>query len=204
MQIKRIYTFFKKIITHFFLECISLLLFFIVSSISLTVFYKYHNPKLTYLMVKRANEYKSQKEHYIFLHEWIDLKDLSSNTITSVIYAEDPSFYLHKGVNFKNVLLAYKQFRNRKPSEMIRGYSTISQQTAKNIFLYPKQTILRKILEIYFTYLIETVWGKRRILEIYLNMIEWGDSVYGIKSSSIHYFNKDPSELSLDESILLS
>lgn len=150
-------------------------------------------------MVKRANEYKSQKEPYFFLHEWIDFKEAPALAKEAILYYEDKDFYRHKGYSLKRMNDAYKIYKNRKPQENFNGFSTISQQTAKNIFLYPSRTIFRKLLELYFTILIEAFWGKERIFEVYINSIEWGRGIYGFKSAVSFYYQISPSALNLKQ-----
>jgi monofunctional biosynthetic peptidoglycan transglycosylase len=151
-------------------------------------------------MVKRANEYKSQKEPYIFLHEWIDLDKIPQLAKEAVLFYEDENFYKHKGYSLKRMRDALCIYRNRNPRDNFNGFSTITQQTAKNVFLYPSRTIFRKLLELYFTILIEQIWSKDRIFEVYLNSIEWGRGIYGFKSAVNFYYQIDPSALTLKQS----
>jgi monofunctional biosynthetic peptidoglycan transglycosylase len=150
-------------------------------------------------MVKRANEYKSQDKPYMFLHDSIDLNAVPQLLKEAVLYYEDKDFYKHRGYSLRRMKDALKIYENRRPSENFNGFSTISQQTAKNVFLYPNRTILRKILELYFTILIEFIWGKDRIFEVYLNSIEWGRGIYGFKSAVSFYYQIDPSALNLKQ-----
>ncbi len=106
----------------------------------------------------------------------------------AVICAEDQNFLKHKGFDFKAIKKAYQ---GNKEGKQLKGGSTISQQTAKNVFLWPERSWLRKGLEAYFTFLIENLWSKERILEVYLNSIEMGNGVFGVEAASKYWFNKD-------------
>lgn len=120
-------------------------------------------------------------------HSWVPLTEISKELQLAVICAEDQKFVIHNGFDVKSIKKAYK---NNQKGEKLRGGSSISQQTAKNVFLWPNRSWLRKGLETYFTFLIETLWSKERILEVYLNSIEMGNGVYGAEAASQFWFNK--------------
>jgi monofunctional biosynthetic peptidoglycan transglycosylase len=128
--------------------------------------------------------------------DWKSLSDISPNLVLAVIASEDNNFESHLGVDFKAIEKAQKL--NKKGKKM-RGASTITQQTAKNAFLWPARTYVRKGLELYFTGLIELGWGKKRIMEVYLNIIEMGDGIYGAEAASQLYFHKPAKNLTRDE-----
>ena len=109
----------------------------------------------------------------------------------------------HKGFDWKAIDAAQK-YNERMKGRKVRGASTVTQQTAKNTFLWPTRSWIRKGLEAYFTVLIEAVWGKQRILEVYVNVIEWGEGIYGVQAASQYYFNKDADELTNREAALLA
>jgi len=134
-------------------------------------------------------------------HEWVSKSDISKSVFRSVIAGEDGGFMRHNGIDWKAVDRAKKANVGRvKRGKLPLGASTITMQTAKNIFLVPWRSIVRKAFEVYFTYLIEGIWGKQRILEVYVNMIEWGDGIYGIQQASEEYYGKNASALSATES----
>ncbi len=126
-------------------------------------------------------------------HDWVPLSLISQEIQLAVICAEDQKFLNHKGFDYKAIEEAYKSNKNRKS---LKGGSTISQQTAKNVFLWPGRSWLRKGLETYFTFLIETIWSKERILEVYLNSIEMGAGVFGVEAAAGYWFNTTANELS--------
>jgi monofunctional biosynthetic peptidoglycan transglycosylase len=171
---------------------IAILVFF-VSTISVTVLYKWVNPPITPLMVQRVfgqifdgSEVKMEKK-------WVDIEDISRNMQMSVIASEDNNFLKHPGIDVKAIKRAREANKTRKRK---LGASTITQQTAKNVFLFPSRTYIRKAFELYFTGLIELIWGKERIMEVYLNVIEMGDGIYGVGAASEYYFDKPAAKLS--------
>ena len=127
---------------------------------------------------------------------------MSPNARLAVIASEDQLFYQHNGFDWERIEAAMKH-NERKPKK-IRGGSTISQQTAKNVFLWQGRSYFRKALEFYFTFLIELFWGKQRILEVYLNVIEMGRGVFGIEAAARHYFNKPASRLTRQEASMIA
>jgi len=134
-------------------------------------------------------------------HQWVPLKDISKNLQLAVICSEDQRFIEHSGFDKKAIEKAIQEHKSGKP---LRGASTISQQTAKNVFLWPQRSWIRKGLETYFTFLIETFWSKERILEIYLNSIEMGDGIYGAEAASAFWFNTAAKNLSTIEAAAIA
>lgn len=126
---------------------------------------------------------------------------ISSNLKLAVLCGEDQLFADHNGFDFESIEKAMKH--NRK-SKSLRGASTISQQTAKNVFLWQHGGYFRKGLEVYFTFLIEKIWGKKRILEVYLNVAEMGDGVFGAEAAAHKYFNKNAASLTSRESAMIA
>ena len=160
------------------------------------------NPPLTPLMVQRWWQQVTQKDRPVhFERDYVSLDDISPNLITAVVYAEDGLFMYHNGFDVKQMKIAY---RENKAGKRFRGGSTISQQTAKNAFLPHSRTMLRKAAEAYYTVMIEAVWGKRRIMEVYLNVIEFGDGIYGCEAASLHYFGHPASKLTRTEAAQLA
>lgn len=125
-------------------------------------------------------------------HTWIPREEISLHLQLGVIASEDQNFINHNGFDFEAI---EKAIEENQEGKRVRGASTISQQTAKNVFLWPGRNWIRKGLEVYFTFLIETFWSKERILEVYLNSIEMGPGVYGAKAAAQYWFNKPASEL---------
>lgn len=133
---------------------------------------------------------------------YISDNNISSNTKLAVIAAEDQLFPDHEGFDWKSIKKAMA-YNKRKPGR-VRGASTISQQVAKNVFLWQGRSWLRKGLEVYFTFMIEVFWGKKRILEVYMNVAEMGDGIFGIEAAAQHYFNKPAKNLSRQEAAMIA
>ncbi|PQL91286.1 monofunctional biosynthetic peptidoglycan transglycosylase [Apibacter adventoris] len=165
-------------------------------SIVLTFTYKWIPVPFTELMLKRyfINGSKIEKK-------WIPINSISNSIQLAVVSSEDQNFIKHHGFDFKQI---QKVLEDQQEGGRVRGASTISQQTAKNVFLWDGKNYIRKGLEAYFTCLIEWVWGKKRIMEVYLNVIEFGDGIYGIEAASQHYFGKSASNLTKAESATLA
>jgi monofunctional biosynthetic peptidoglycan transglycosylase len=153
--------------------------------------YRFVPPPITILMIERSIQGQGLD------HRWRPLSEISPAVPRAAIAAEDARFCSHHGFDIQAVEKALKH--NEKQPERIRGGSTISQQTAKNVFLWPERSWVRKGFEAYFTVLIETVWGKRRIMEVYLNSVEMGPGIYGVEAASQHYFGVSAKELTPEE-----
>jgi len=134
-------------------------------------------------------------------HQWVDLAAISSELQLAVIAAEDQRFADHHGFDMAAISAALK---HNQRSERVRGASTLSQQTAKNLFMWSDRSMLRKGLEAWFTLLMELGWDKARILEVYLNIVEFGPGIYGAEAAARHYFGKSASRLTRYESSLLA
>ena len=129
------------------------------------------------------------------------MKNISPNIKLAVLSAEDQLFPDHNGFDFKSI---EKAMKHNKKSKSLRGASTISQQVAKNVFLWQHRSYLRKGLEVYFTFMIEKIWGKKRILETYLNVGEMGDGVFGVEAASKKYFRKPAKSLTKKEAAMIA
>jgi monofunctional biosynthetic peptidoglycan transglycosylase len=134
-------------------------------------------------------------------HRWIPLAQISPSLVRAVVSSEDARFCVHHGFDYEEINAALERFR---AGGKLRGASTISQQTAKNILLWPGGGFLRKGIEAYITELLELGWPKSRILEVYLNVIEWGDGVYGAEQAALTHFRKPASALNRREAALLA
>lgn len=148
--------------------------------------------------VQQANE-KTSGWHW--QHDWVPMKDISPHLPLAVVSSEDQLFLSHNGFDIKSI---EKALENNQKGKRVKGASTISQQTAKNLFLWPGRSWLRKGLEVYFTFQIELLWPKERILEVYLNSIEMGPGIYGAEAAARYWFRKPASQLSRDESAALA
>jgi len=167
-------------------------LWFFGISIVWVVILKYVPVFFTPLMVIRVIENKMSDKEVYFDHNWEPIEKISKNLQKAVIASEDGTFLYHNGFDFKALQKAYK---SNERGRRIRGGSTISQQTAKNVFLWQGKSYFRKGLEAYFTVLIELIWGKERIMEVYLNSIEMGDGVYGAYAATEYWYRRDASSL---------
>ena len=172
------------------------LLWFFGISILLVVLFKWVPVPFTPLMITRAIEHKLDGKEMTCSHDWEPLENISVNLQKAVIASEDGTFLKHNGFDFKAM---QKAFKNNNKGRKLKGGSTISQQTAKNVFLWQGRSYLRKGLEAYFTVLIELFWGKERIMEVYLNSIEMGDGVYGAQAAAEHWYKKEAANLTSNE-----
>jgi monofunctional biosynthetic peptidoglycan transglycosylase len=175
------------------------LAFFLISILSVLLF-RFIPVPVTPLMLIRLGEQGFHNEPYKLKNTWKPLDQISSNLPLAVMISEDQRFSDHWGFDFTSIRKVFKQ--NKK--KHLKGASTISQQTAKNLFLWPGRSWLRKGLEVYFTLLIELFWSKKRIMEVYLNIIEMGRGIYGAEAASIYYFKHPASKLSFSESALIA
>lgn len=171
-------------------------------SLFLVLLYRFINPPLTPLMVQRFFQQVVEPDRKVnFERDYVKLEDISPNLVTAVVYSEDGLFMYHHGFDVKQLKNSY---RENKRGRRVRGGSTISMQTAKNAFLPHRRSYLRKACEAYFTILIEKVWGKERIMEVYLNVIEFGDGIYGCEAASQHYYGHSAKNLTRREAAQLA
>lgn len=182
-----------------------LLLLFFGSSIGAVILFRFVPVPVTPLMIIRAvnpqgtDTQKERERHW--QHQWVSYDEISSWMPRAVVASEDGRFYEHHGFDFKEIQNAIDE---EKAGKRRRGASTISQQTAKNVFLWPGRSWIRKGLEAYFTVLIELFWSKERIMEVYLNSIEMGAGIYGVEAASQHYFGCTAKELSKPRAALIA
>jgi len=179
-----------------------IIVFFFASTILAVIAFRFVPVLVTPLMVIRLCEQVKDGVTPRIYHRWTSLENISPHMPVAVMASEDQRFLLHHGFDYKAIENAAK--KNRKSGTKKLGASTITQQTAKNVFLWPGRTWLRKGLEAYFSLLIEIFWSKQRIMEVYLNSIEMGDQIYGIYSVSKHHFDKKPIDLTRSECALIA
>jgi monofunctional biosynthetic peptidoglycan transglycosylase len=191
-------------------RCLSALvragLYFIAGSIVLTLLLRFIPPVTSGLMMERRAASLFSSEPYQRHYNWVPLKSIAPVMGVAVVAAEDQLFAEHFGFDWKAIekAISYNQKQRLKKHGKTRGASTISQQTAKNLFLWDGRNWLRKGLETYFTVLIECLWSKERILETYLNIVEFGDGVYGVDAAAQVFFHKPAARLSASEAALLA
>ena len=178
------------------------ILCFFILSIGLTLFYRFVPVAYTPLMFWRTiGSVFTEKKMIGMEKKWVPIEQISKPMQLAVIRAEDYKFYQHSGFDFDAIEKAIQYNKTHKEK---KGASTISQQTAKNVFLWPSRSWLRKGLEAYFTVLIETLWSKKRILEVYLNVIEQGHGVYGVEASAQKFFKKPAAKLNSSQAALMA
>ncbi|MGV3508286.1 MAG: monofunctional biosynthetic peptidoglycan transglycosylase [Sphingobacteriaceae bacterium] len=177
-----------------------LALWFFALSFLWVLVYRFINPPVTWLMTQRGIERKLDDKEWKIEKKWRSFDELSSNLKYAAMAGEDVHFLKHWGFDAESIQSAYEKNKAGKP---MRGGSTISQQVAKNVFLWPGRSWIRKGFEAYFTVLIELLWNKKRIMEVYLNVIEMGDGIYGAEAATQFYYNKPATKLSKRQAALL-
>lgn len=173
----------------FWVRRILLILFF--GQLIYVLLVKWIDPPITITQIMNVNEGTG------FRRDYIGYDEMGSNIKLAVMASEDQLFPEHNGFDLESIKKAMKH--NERHPNRVRGASTISQQTAKNVFLWQKGGFFRKGLEVYFTWMIEMIWGKKRILETYLNVAEMGPGIFGVQAASRFYFKKDAKDLSRKE-----
>ncbi|AZM96984.1 monofunctional biosynthetic peptidoglycan transglycosylase [Vreelandella venusta] len=174
---------------------------FVVLSIALVLLFRFVPPPGSMVMVERKIQSWINSEPIDIQRQWRSWEHLSSNAKLAVIAAEDQRFPQHSGFDLVELKRALKASLD---GERLRGASTLSQQTAKNVFLWSDRSWARKGLEVWFTLLIETLWSKQRILEVYLNVAEWDTGVFGLEAAAGHYFGASGSALTERQASLLA
>jgi len=174
-----------------------------IVSVAAVVVCRLVDPPLTPLVVIRAGQAIAAGRLPRYLRSWADLDAVNPSLVRAVIVAEDESFLAHHGLDLGAIRRA-QAWNASHPGRLPRGASTITMQTARNVFLWPGRSWVRKGLEAWFAMLMELFWGKRRILEVYLNVIEWGDGIYGAEAAARRYFGVPAAALSPRQAALLA
>jgi monofunctional biosynthetic peptidoglycan transglycosylase len=174
---------------------------FLISSVGVTLFFGVVPPPVTPLMLIRGAEQWLDGKPMRLSKDWTPLDEISPRMVEAVVAAEDQQFFEHRGFDWESILAAFA-INSRGKRKL--GASTITQQTAKNLFLWPDRSLLRKALEAPLTPQIEVLWPKRRIIEVYLNIVEFGPGIYGAEAAAQSYFGKSAAELSSREAALLA
>ena len=192
----------KKINIDFRALLFKLVLTLFLGSILWVLVYRLLPPPATLHMFKRrAAAGKMDKRDKYIHYRFVEIEEVSAHVPLALIAAEDQLFLQHDGFDFKAMKGA---FEHNQKSKRVAGGSTISQQVAKNVFLWHGRSYLRKGVEAYFTFLIELLWSKKRIMEVYLNVAEMGDQIFGIEEASRIYFKKSPRDLTPNQAALLA
>lgn len=176
-------------------------IYLFIASVLVVFLMRWINPIFSSIMIQRQIEAFLEGEFKFIKNSWIDYDDVSKYVPLALISAEDQNFPDHYGFDFEQIKKALKENSHRK---RIRGASTISQQLSKNLFLWEGKSFIRKGVEAYFTLLIETLWDKKRIIEVYMNIIELGDMTFGVACASEIYLKKDASKLSPSQAALIA
>ncbi len=172
-----------------------------IASVIIVFLLRWINPVTSSIMVQRQIESIFSGDFDYIKYSWVDYNDCSPYLPIAFVAAEDQNFPEHFGFDVKEIKKALKQYeRGRR----IRGASTITQQVAKNLFLWEGKSFVRKGIEAYFTVLIELLWDKKRILEVYMNIAEFGDMIFGVKMASLAYYKKLPAKVSPAQAALLA
>ncbi len=178
-----------------------IVILFLIVSVGSTIVFRWVPVPFTPLMLIRCVEQKADGKEMVLKHDWVSLEKISPKLQLAVVCSEDQNYLKHFGFDWGAIQKAMKANESGKK---LRGASTISQQTAKNVFLWPGRSYLRKGFEFYFTFLIEVFWSKERIMEVYLNSIEMGKGVYGAESAAQFWFKKTAKQLNKDESAAIA
>lgn len=166
------------------------------------LFWSWANPGTTKFMEIRLLELREKKPDAVLKKTWVPYDKISINLKRAIIASEDAKFVDHEGFDWEGIQKAME--KNQKKGRLVAGGSTITQQLAKNLFLTPDKSYFRKLEEAVITLMIETCWSKRRIFEVYLNVIEWGNGVFGAEAAARHYFNSSAAQLGSEQSARLA
>jgi monofunctional biosynthetic peptidoglycan transglycosylase len=180
---------------------ITLVVFLLLTVVPILVLRWVDPPTSAFMLQKKIKAWWNDQETFKIRYRWVNWEKISAHAGLAVVAAEDQKFPFHWGFDHQAITDAWQE---RIAGTRIRGASTISQQVAKNLFLWPGKSFIRKGMEAYFTLLIELMWPKQRILEIYLNIAEFGNGIYGVGAASKIYFNKVPSRLKRRECALMA
>jgi monofunctional biosynthetic peptidoglycan transglycosylase len=190
---------------NYFKKALTILKWIVIVYFGFTLFtvilFSFVNPPVTPLMIKRVIEQKAEGKKVILRKKWMPLKKISPYMVKAVVASEDNRFLDHWGIDLDAIQKAVEYNKRHKRKH---GASTITQQVAKNLFLWPARTYLRKGFELYFTVLIETIWSKKRIITVYLNIVETGDGLYGTEVAARKYFHKTSAKLTQGEAALIA
>jgi monofunctional biosynthetic peptidoglycan transglycosylase len=192
----------KSFFRRLALAILGILVFCIVASVAAVALLRWVNPPYSSFMAQtQLAAWAKHDRTYVFRHRWVDLTQISPNLPLAVVASEDQKFPEHWGFDVEAIEKAYEMNQH---SHRVHGASTISQQVAKNLFLWSGRSYFRKGLEAYFTLLIEACWPKRRILEVYLNIAEFGYGVYGAEAAAQRFFHVPAAKLSRSDSAVLA
>jgi monofunctional biosynthetic peptidoglycan transglycosylase len=191
--------FFKK----FFYALWKIIKWFFLLSVASVILFRFVPVPVTPLMLIRCVQQKFEGKDMKLKKDWTSIDEMSAAMPLAAMAAEDQKFEDHFGFDLEAIQKA-QLYNERHKGKKVHGASTISQQTAKNVFLIPSRGWIRKAFEVYFTFLTEVFWSKKRIMEVYLNVAETGDGIYGVEAASQEYFHKPSKKLSVREAALIA
>ena len=194
--------FFKRWLWRLFFLLAGLILFYQVWILGQLTYWNYYNPSSSAFMQARLDLFRQKDRVAVLRVQWVPYERISPHLKRAVIAAEDSKFLQHEGFDFEAIQKAYE--KNLEKGRLVAGGSTISQQLAKNLFLSGAKTPWRKLQEAVITFMLENVMSKRRILEIYLNVIEWGDGVFGAEAAMRHYYGISASSATAEQAARLA
>jgi len=192
---------FKQRLVRIFKWILKFAIIFFVSTVLLVFAMRWINPITSSIMIQRQIKTIFTGQFEFVKYRWVGIDDVSNYVPIAIVAAEDQNFPNHFGFDFKQIEKVLKQ---NKRGKRIRGASTITQQVAKNLFLWEGKSFVRKGIEAYLTILIELLWDKKRILEVHMNIAEMGNNIFGIGTASLAYFKKDPAKLTISQAALLA
>jgi monofunctional biosynthetic peptidoglycan transglycosylase len=175
----------------------------VAASFALVALFHWVNPPVTSLILIRIAEGALRGEIVGMDQRWVPLREISPTLVRAVVAAEDARFFQHWGVDLKELESA-REYNERQNGKRLRGASTITMQCARSVFLWPGRTWIRKGIEVWLAVLMEQLWGKRRILEVYLNVVEWGPGIYGAEAAALRWFGVPASQLDASRAALLA
>lgn len=195
-----------KTISVIFLAVVLIVLFYQLSFLVRVIWFNYYNPQSSAIMRHTITELRAEDPKAQLVFEWVNYDEISDNLKRAVISSEDANFLTHKGVEWEAIRSAwdYNKQQAAKGSERRRGGSTLTQQLAKNLFLSSSRSYRRKVQELILSYMIETVMSKQRILELYLNLAQWGKVDFGAQAAAHRYFKTTANRLSAAQSARLA
>jgi len=174
--------------------------FFAISIFSVLLLRWINPPSTSFMLQRQYQAWENSEESLELRHDWVSWSQISPAIKIAAITSEDQSFARHWGIDLSSIRKAINEYEQ---GQDLRGASTITQQVAKNLFLWPASSYLRKGIEVYFALLIEILWSKERILEMYLNIVEFGDGIYGVEAAAQHFFDTSAADLSKWQSALM-
>lgn len=184
------------------LVCLLLLLAYQLWVFANLLWWKWYNPVETSFMALRLDELREKNPAAELRHQWVPYERISIHLKRAVVATEDDKFVDHHGFDWEGIKVALE--KNQRRGRLSAGGSTITQQLAKNLFLSPRRSYLRKIQEAVIAGMMEMLWDKRRILEVYLNVVEWGDGVYGAEAAARHYFGTTAANLNKAQAVRIA